>query len=248
MKTFFNILNDIDEATAIGTSGGNPTYPDTGNISGDDDLPTGTAVFGDKYVPEMVPNRLTGATKRWAPTTDAWNYDEFDNSSGMGSWESYHDTLNGLNKLLHDRHWKHTNRKAQRLQRDKERLRRANDIDQTTKLSDDEYDKTIKLTVEDMDILNKIDNYVGKEILDETVVSSTDRRALSQIIVKEKNIKIMLKDIDAEVILSKQKNTAVLTYDANDDITLVLVDIADALGYDFTTAKKNGKTTFTIIK
>ena len=58
-------------------------------ISGDDDLPTGTGVIGDKYVPEVVPNRLTGATKRYAPAENNWNWNEFENCTGMGSQKNY---------------------------------------------------------------------------------------------------------------------------------------------------------------
>ena len=104
--------DELDEATTLGS----------GVISGDDDLPTGTTVFGDKMVPVVVPNRLTGSTVKYVPADevgDNWNYDEFENSMGMGSIKGYSKTLDDLDATLGGRLFQHTDRRKFRLSHDK---------------------------------------------------------------------------------------------------------------------------------
>lgn len=121
-------------------------YPNNGigGISSDDDLPPGTTVFGDKMVPVEVPNRLTGKTIKYVPAADVdqeWNYDEFDNSKSMGSHKSYSNTLKGLNRILGDRMWKHTDARKARMQQDKWDTRKDSEdtggVTQTAKTGDD---------------------------------------------------------------------------------------------------------------
>jgi len=223
-------------------SGGYPDDGSTGPAS-DDDLPTGTTVFGDKMVPVKVDNRLTGSYIKHVPADELgqkWNYDEFEYSQPMGSRESYSDTLNSLNKLLGDRLWKHTTRRKQHFQSDKEDARSSNDIDQDSKLSDDEE--------ESMEITEKINKYLGQEEINEAVISISDRKSLSKVLLSGKNAKINIKSLDTNASIINNENNVVISYKESEDFTLSLVDIADSLGMDFKVRKAGGKQIFVMTK
>ncbi len=235
------LLESIIESTV---TGGYPNDGSTGPAS-DDDLPVGTTVFGDKMVPVVVPNRLTGATIKYVTADDegeSWNYDEFDNSTGLGSYKSYSKTLKGLDNILGDRLWKRTDNRAFKLQQDKWLARSANDIDQTTKLSDDEE--------ETMDITEKIGNWVGEEtvLINEEMLSAPDKKVLAKAILKSKNVQLKMKSLKIDANLTNYDDEVVLTYKPNDDFTMALVDVSDSLGMDFQVTKDGGKTAFRIIK
>lgn len=125
------------------TSGGYPNDGIGGPASDDDGAP-GTTVFGDKMVKVEVPNRLTGKTIKYIPadeTDEEWNYDEFDASKSMGSYKSYSNTLNGLDKLLQDRLWKHTDARKFRMSQDKWLARKGSKdggVEQKAKTGDDD--------------------------------------------------------------------------------------------------------------
>lgn len=233
---------DILETTV---TGGYPNDGSTGPAS-DDDLAVGTTVFGDKMVPVIVPNRLTGATKRYVPADELgqdWNYDEFDNSSGMGSDKSYSKTLTSLKGILGDRLWKHTATKKFRLQTDKYTKRASNDIDQTSKLSDDEE--------ETMDITERIRKFVDEEeveMVNESVLASPDRKTLAKAIMKGKNMKVKLTSLGIEAVITNYDEEVVITYPKNDDFTMSLVDIADSLGMDFRKTKDGNKEAMRLMK
>ena len=234
-------LKDILESTF---TGGYPNDGSTGPAS-DDDLPVGTTVFGDKMVPIKVPNRLTGATIKYVTADevgDEWNYDEFDHSTGLGSYKSYSKTLDSLKDIIGDRLWKRTDNREFRLFQDKYKARSANDIDQTNKLSDDEE--------ETMDITERINNWVGEEIVlvNEEVLSAPDRKVLTKAIIKAKNVKLHMKSLAIDANLTNYDDEVVISYKPSDDFTMALVDAADSLGMDFQTTKDGGKTAFRIIK
>jgi len=237
MKKFFDELN---ESTITGG------YPDSGTVKGvstDDDLPTGTTVFGDKMVKVEVENRLTGKTIKYVPADEVgqtWNYDEFEHSKGMGSYDSYSDTLDGLKNLLGDRLWKHTSAKKQTLGIDKVIARSETDIDQDTKLADDKDDET-------MDIQEKIDRYLDEpEEINEEIVDASDRKVLTRAIMSGKASKLKIKSLGIDATLENDGEEVTIQYPKSDDFTLTLVDISDALGYSFDVGKNKGKTEFTI--
>lgn len=234
----------LEESTALANAQGAETYPNTGNISGDDDHPTGTTVFGDKYVKSVETNRLTGQTVQWKPAEGDWNYDEFQNSSGMGAYDSYSDTLDGLNDLFGDRVWRYTDARKQDLATDKETARASNDIDQTAKLSDDDEETA---PVSENDITNKLDAYTSEPLVEETV-SKLDRNSLKRLIVGEKTAKIKLKEPSVEISITSNPKSVILTYKANDDVTMALVDISDSLNRTFKTLKSGKATVFMMEK
>ena len=233
-------MKNIFETTVTGG------YPDDGSTgpASDDDLPTGTTVFGDKYVPELVTNRLTGSTIKYVPAADKgenWNYDEFEHSIGMGSDDSYSDTLDSLKSILGDRLWKHTSGKRHELSPDKEDAFKDGEVDQEEKLSNDKE--------ETMDITEKITSWIGDtEIINEEVLSSNDRKILSKSILMSKNKQLKLKSIKTDVNITNYDDEVVLTYLPNDDLTLSLIDIADSLGMGFSKTKDGKKTAFVIEK
>jgi hypothetical protein len=235
---------DIDKYLKEETSTGG--YPSDGTgISGDDDLPTGTGVFGDKYVPEMVPNRLTGATKRYAPSTEEWNWNEFENSTGMGSQKNYSETLDSMVNLFGERFWAHTTpRGSDKLQKDKEALRKQADGDQNAKLGKDSEESAPEpeqKEVSEMDILSKIDAH-----LYEADLAPADRRNITKAIIGGKSMKINIKNMKLDVKINDTKNGTTFEYPNNTDFTLALVDISDTLGMEFEQKSKGTTTVFTI--
>lgn len=235
---------DIDkylkEATVVGT------YPSDGTgISGDDDLPTGTGVIGDKYVPEIVPNRLTGATKRYAPSTEEWNWNEFENSTGMGSQKNYSETLDSMVSLFGERFWAHTTpRSSDKLQKDKEALRKQADGDQTAKLGKDKEESAPEpeqKEVTEMDILSKIDRY-----LCEADLTPADRKSITKAVMSGKSMKINLKNMKLDVKITDTKDGTIFEYPKNIDFTLALVDISDTVGMEFEEKTKGNTTIFTM--
>ena len=235
---------DIDKYLTESTSTGG--YPSDGTgISGDDDLPTGTGVFGDKMVKEIVPNRLTGATVRYVPSTKNWNWNEFENSTGMGSQKNYSDTLDSMVNLFGERFWKHTTpRKSDKLHRDKEALRKQSDADQTAKLGKDKEESAVEPEqneVSEMDILLKIDAH-----LYEADLTPADRRSITKAIVSGKSVKVNIKNMKLDVKINDTKNGTTFEYANNTDFTLALVDISDTLGMEFEQKTKGNTTVFTI--
>lgn len=233
-------LKDILESTV---SGGYPDDGSTGPAS-DDDLPTGTTIFGDKFVPEVVPNRLTGSTIKYSPATDDWNYDEYEHAMGMGSEKSYSKTLDSLKSLLGDRLWKHTDKYNTELSPDKAKARRDSEVDQTSKLNKDDEE-----TMDTKDITEKITTWIGEEeIINENTLSANDRKSLSKSIIKSENAQLKLKSINTNVNVTNYDDEVVLSYLPNDDLTLALVDIADSLGMEFDKKKDGKKTAFVLEK
>jgi hypothetical protein len=236
MKKFFDELN---EATFLGS----------GQISGDDDLPTGTTVFGDKMVPVEVENRLTGKTIKYVPAADLeqeWNYDEFDHSMSMGSIKAYSKTLDDLDGMLGGRLFSHTDRRKFRLQGDKWLARstaKDGGVVQKAKLSDDDEDT--------MDITEKINQFLGDnpEPINEAVIDKDDRKGLTNAILKGKPVKLKFDSLDGVSASVTGKGDKVLvTYAKNEDLTLTLVDICDSLGYDFEVKKQGALQHFYITK
>lgn len=249
MRKFFDELNEATVLTG-------------GQISGDDDFPPGTTVFGNKFVPVVVKNRLTGATLKYVPAEDLgleWNYDEFEDSMSMGSYKSYSDTLDGLSDLLGDRVWKHTDNRKFRMQQDKW-IHRSGDqggggVKQVAKLGDDKDDYVHKAIpkahkdTENMDITEKINQYVGEvEQIEESVVDSSDRKSLAQAIMQGKNAKINIKSLGTQAVVTNYDNEIIITYPKSEDFTLTLVDIADTLGMTFKLTKDGGKQAFRMMK
>lgn len=235
---------DIDKYLKETTIAG--AYPSDGTgISGDDDLPTGTGVIGDKYVPEMVPNRLTGATKRYAPATNNWNWNEFENCTGMGSQKNYSDTLDSMTDLFGERFWAHTTpRKSDALQKDKEALRKQSDADQTAKLGKDNTESAPEPEqkgITEMDIINRIDSHIY-----EADLSPADRRSITKAIVSGKTMKVNIKNMKLDVKITDTKNGTIFEYPTNNDFTLALVDISDTVGMDFEHHVKGNSTIFTM--
>ena len=271
MKKFFNELN---EATTISPSG----YPDDGSgISSDDDAAPGTTVFGDKMVPVVVPNRLTGETIKYVPAADLgqdWNYDEFDNSMSMGSYKSYSDTLDGLNKLLGDRHWTHTDNRKFRMGQDKWLARRDGKdggVKQTARLGDNDpihmeltkkgelnklkgdkpasNDYWSEVDMGKLDIMERITDYVGvKEPVNEAEIQGSDRKTLARAIMSGRNAKIVIKSYNLQATMTNFDNEVVVTYTNSQDFTLTLVDIADSLGMDWKLTKDGSKQAFRMMK
>ena len=237
-----SIRKYLEEATSIA-----PAFTDDGTgICTDDDLPTGTGVFGDKYIPEIVPNRLTGATKRFVPDLTNWNWNEFEHSMGMGSKKNYSDTLDSMENMFgKERFWKHTNnRRTDKLNPEKEKLFKQSDANQKAKLGDDENDETIevrKQEITEMDILSRI-----KEHLNEAELAAPERREITKVIMGNKNVKMNLKSMKLDVQITDMKGGTKFEYPANQDLTLALVDIADSVGMEFTESTKNKRTTFTM--
>lgn len=235
---------DIDKYLKEATISG--TYPSDGTgISGDDDLPTGTGVIGDKYVPEIVPNRLTGATKRYAPATTKWNWNEFDNSKGMGSQKNYSDTLDSMVDLFGDRFWAHTDRRrSDKLNPEKEKLYKQADVDQTAKLGKDSTESAPEPKQEEvteMDILSKINGYIK-----ESDLTPADRRNITKAIVAGKSMKVNIKNMKLDVTITDTKSGTIFEYPKNTDFTLALVDISDTVGMEFEEKTKGNTTIFTM--
>lgn len=231
-----DILDKIDEATYVGA------YPSDGSgVATDDDLPPGTFVFGDKMVPVNVPNRLTGATKKYVTADDLnqdWNYNEFDNSKSMGSLDSYSDTLKDLKGALADRLWKHVDTNASdNMHPDKEEKFDDSEVDQDSKLSDDE-EEVVQVKES---ILEKIDKWTKEpKHINEAEIAGSDRKALTKIIMSGKSSKIKIKSLNLDVTVRNDDGKVDVIYSKNDDFTMSLVEIADAMGFSFTTGK-NGK-------
>jgi hypothetical protein len=275
MKKFFDELN---EATTVGPP---PAYPDKGGISSDDDLPTGTTVFGDKMVPVVVPNRLTGSTVKYVPADDLkqeWNYDEFDNSAAMGSVKAYSETLQGLERILGDRLFKHTDARKVRMQKDKWAARsgeKDGGVKQTAKTQDDnpshmeltgdgelnkmggkkpesnDYWREVPMKNKPDDIMERINNYLGEpeEQINEDVADKDDRKGLSNAIIKGKTVKLKLDSLDGvELNIASKGDDVKVWYKRSQDLTLTLVDICDSLGYEFDVSKSGSETTFKITK
>jgi hypothetical protein len=220
------------------------TNLDSGFISSDDDTPTGTTVFGEKMVPETVPNRLTGGTKNWKPDGGDWNYGEFENSKGMGSEDAYSDTLDSLESLLGDRVWRHTSRKKIKLNPNKMDKRDDSEIDQSNLLSDDPNDEFVEAPeqeVSEMDILEKITGFVNEDEL-----TAVDRRNITKAIMSDKSMKFNVKNMKLDVKITDMRNGTKFEYPENTDFTLALVDIADTLGMDFDEQTRSKKTVFTM--
>lgn len=247
MRKFFDELN---EATITGG------YPDSGQdgVCTDDDLPTGTTVFGDKMVPVEVPNRLTGKTIKYVPASDLnqqWNYDEFEHSKPMGSVKAYSKTLDDLDGMLGGRLFSHTDRRKFRLHQDKWIARGGNQegfgIKQTKRLSDD-GEKTKEIPV---DITEKIDIFLGdtteREIVVE-MVDLSDRRELAKAVMGSKEKKLKIKSIGKTIDVIQQGIKTIITYLPDEEITLALVDIADTMGLRFETRRQGAVQTFTYTK
>ena len=238
MKKFYDLMN---EATVTGG------YPDSG-IGGpctDDDLPPGTTVFGDKMVPVEVPNRLTGKTIKYVPADEVgtkWDYDEFEHSQPMGAYNSYSDTLDGLSKILGDRLWRHTKPRTAELSPDKEMAYKDSEVDQEEKPKPTKGEETL-------DIKERIDRYLGvqeEEILNEEVVDVVDRKMVSRAIMSGKTTKVKIKSLGIDAVIRNDGEEVVVVYPKNEDFTLSLVDIADALGYKFNMGKSGNKQEFVI--
>jgi len=231
------------------------------SICSDDDLVTGTTIFGEKMVPVKVPNRLTGATIKYVTADELgqdWNYDEFDNSQGMGSSKSYSKTLASLKGMLGDRLWKHTD--ARRLQLDKQKMdaRADNDIDQTARLHDD--DEETKKVEENVDITDKIKTFLKdddsietiieqSEVLIESIsdkVSSSDRRSLSKTILSGKSGKVKLSSVGETVNVDINDDKVVVSCPDHDEVIFALVEIADSLDLKFSQKKRGNKIEFTL--
>lgn len=271
MKKFFNELN---EATTISPSG----YPDDGSgISGDDDAAPGTTVFGDKMVPVVVPNRLTGKTIKYVPAEElgqSWNYDEFEASMSMGSYKSYSDTLDGLNKLLGDRHWSHTDNRKFRMSQEKWLARRGEKdggVKQTARLSDNkpthmelnkdgEFNKLkgekpasndywSEVDMGKLDIMERITDYVGvQEPINEAQIDGQDRKTLARAIMSGKNAKIVIKSLNLQANMTNYDDEVVISYTNSQDFTLTLVDIADSFGLEWKLTKDGSKQAFRMTK
>ncbi len=229
-------------------SGGYPNDGSAGPASDDDGAP-GTTVFGDKYVPVKVKNRLTGTTIKYVPANEIgqeWNYDEFDNSSSMGTRKAYSKTLDSLEDVVGDRMWRYTDKsKSFRIRQDKYLKRKENDIDQTHRLGDDEEDT--------MEITEKINKYLNEGVeednrLDEKDIASSDRKSLARILMSNKNSKVNIKSLGVQAVVTNYDDEIVITYPKNDDFTIALIDIADSLGMDFRKTKDGSKVAFRMMK
>lgn len=231
------LSNFLKESTVAGN------YPTDGTgVSGDDDLPTGTVILGDKFVPEIVPNRLTGATKRYVPATTHWNWDEFDNCSGMGSQVNYSTTLDSMEAVFGERFWSHiAPKRSSALQKDKAEIRRSNDIDQTANLGDDKPESAEEIRQPPQGVTEQIERYLYEEDL-----GSAERRDISKAIMGHRSLKIKIKNMNLEVKITDLKNGTKFEYPENIDFTLALVDISDTMGLKFTEETKNKKTIFII--
>lgn len=246
MRKFHDLLN---EATTLSPSG----YPNTGGIASDDDLPPGTTVFGDKFVPVLVKNRLTGVTKKYVPADDLgqeWNYDEFEYSQPMGSYLSYSETLDGMEDNINGMKgmWRHTDQRTFRMFKDKWQHRSddqdTSGVKQTARLRDGKEG-------EHMDIKERIEIYLGDELeeINEFVVDKDDRKMITQAIMKGKPVKLILKSYDgvSMSVVSKGKEVLV-SYNNDEEVTLTLVEIADSLGMEFSVSKSGPTQHFKITK
>ncbi len=94
-------IGPIPEATV--TRG----YPDDGTgVAGDDDMPPGNIVYGERYKRTPYFNRLTSFQDSWENDPDEWTWDFFDNSQGMEDFDNYSDTLKGMEDLFTKKQWK----------------------------------------------------------------------------------------------------------------------------------------------
>jgi len=234
MRKFHDVL---DETTSL----------TSGEIASDDDGAPGTTVFGDKMVPVVVPNRLTGKTIKYVPAADLdqeWNYDEFNNSMSMGSVKAYSKTLDDLDGVLGGRLFSHTDRRKFRMQGDKWVARKGNQdgggVKQTAKLSDDGE--------ETMDIQEKINRYLGEpeEVINEEIIDTADRKLISKAIMSGKTTNIKVKSLGIDATVRNDGEEVDIIYPNSEDFTMALIDIADALGYKFTTQKSGNKMHFVI--
>jgi hypothetical protein len=215
-----NKFHDLLNETTV--TGGAPDDGSTGPAS-DDDAAPGTTVFGDKYMPVVVPNRLTGSTIKHVPAADLkqeWNYDEFENSMSMGSIKAYSQTLQGLEKLLGSRLFNHTDRRKFRMGQDKWIARGGEQdgsgVTQTARLGDDEEESVEEL---EMDIKEKIGLYLGEpeEVINEFVVDKNDRKALSKAIMGKKPVKLFIDSVDGiSASVVHQGNKVLVTYVPNE--------------------------------
>ena len=92
----------------------------------------------------------------------------------------------------------------------------------------------------------KFINYLTEE------VSKSDRKKLtSQILTlnrKDKTLKLKsFQNKPVEFVYSEMKNVVILSYEKElGELTLTLIDICDAMGFDFTQKEVNGDVLFTI--
>lgn len=89
----FRIIPQIKESTY--TQG----YGDE-TMAQDDDYPTGNILMGDKYIKSPYYNKLTSFDVNWAPDAGKWDWTDFEACGGMGSKQSYNDTLKDNNTAI----------------------------------------------------------------------------------------------------------------------------------------------------
>jgi len=85
-------------------------------------------------------------------------------------------------------------------------------------------------------------------MVNEVVADANDRKLLAQAIIKGKNTKISIKSLGVQAIVTNSEAETIVTYQKNEDFTLILVDIADTLGMEFKLTKDGGKQAFRLIK
>jgi len=103
-------------------------YSDT-QLAQDDDYPTGNIIMGDKYEKVNYYNKLTSFDVNWQPEIGKWIWNQFDACGGMGSKQSYSDTLENNDDygIQNDRMFYHmTSKKPQSIPKDLRAL--GNDV------------------------------------------------------------------------------------------------------------------------
>ena len=94
-------------------------------------------------------------------------------------------------------------------------------------------------------ILEEFDRYNTIESLIESL-NTTEKKSVNDIINHPGDGTITLQSKVADISYNKQHKKISFTYKESDVITLSLVDIADARGFDFDQSNKNGHTVFTL--
>lgn len=95
-----------------------------------------------------------------------------------------------------------------------------------------------------MTILNKIDRYLNEERL-----TPTDKKSITKTITQGKTQKFKVKGLDnVEVEARETKEGILFVFDKSlTELAASLVDISDALGYDFDSQEKGQKSYFLVL-
>jgi len=152
-----DIIDKINEATIVGN------YPDDGyaGICGDDDLPPGNLVTGEKYIKTKdYFNRLTSFKTQYKPDLSNWYWNEFDASTGMEDPGNYSKTLDSMEKRWPNI-FKHIRRSVSDKKRKADLTKMKKEIPDKA-LGDEEAESAEEF--EESILISKIDKYLTDNV------------------------------------------------------------------------------------